>query len=140
MGKRLLLTSLLAGGLVTTAAACSDDLDDTTFRSFIVQVDSVDAPGSVFADSALNVRLVGVVGPNGCFALDSIVVDKQPSDASITAHGTETMGSEVVCTSMIVGLDSTVTVAPPHQDSVVLLVQQPTGGPTTVIVPVNTPG
>lgn len=69
------LRNTLIGILVLPASilllfSCS--LESKTQQSFLIHTDSIQAPDTVYAGVAFDIKLFGIVGPNGCYSLQKI--------------------------------------------------------------------
>jgi hypothetical protein len=111
----------LAGACVLPACA----VFDSGPREFVVQVDSVQAPGAVSGGAPFDIRFYGFVGPSGCYRFKAFRVEKTPSQADVMVLGEHEEG---LCTQALVFLDGEVlTIQPFVTDPFTLRVHQPDG-------------
>lgn len=73
--KEMNLKKSLAGMVVLTASlllfySCS--LENKTQQPFLIYADSIQAPDTVDAGVVFEVKLFGIIGPNGCYKLEKI--------------------------------------------------------------------
>jgi hypothetical protein len=90
----------------------------------LAEVDRVEAPDRIASADTLAVRLVGTVGPNGCYALDRVAVARVGARIRLTPLIDPSRRADAMCTMAIVPLDETVRLAPPFEP-----------GPLTILVP-----
>ena len=105
-------------------------------RDFVIQVDTIDGPTSVPANTAIQQFFNGFVGPNGCHQFKDFRVERNATGADITVLGVHTGGS--LCTDALVYLDGkALTLNPPISDPFTLRVHQRDGGILTKIIRVE---
>jgi hypothetical protein len=122
---RLVVPVLAAVALIVGGAGCSALGDGTAAdapEGPLATVDSLVVPERVAAADTLSVRLLGTVGPNGCYSLDRLAVDRTPDRIRVVPHVRH--AGQAVCTMAIVPLDETIRLAPPHE-----------AGTLTIVVP-----
>jgi hypothetical protein len=79
----------------------------------IATVDSLVAPQRIAPTDTLSVRLIGRVGPNGCYSLSAIEASRTEGDVRLVPRVRHERGG--MCTMAIVPLDATYRVAPPFE-------------------------
>lgn len=92
--------------LMFVLGSCS--LETKTVEPYLIQVDSIVAPDTVTPKTIFEIKLYGIVGPNGCYALEKVycfVTDDK--NISIEARGTYRYEGKA-CTEAIVYLDTKV--------------------------------
>ncbi len=119
--------------LALAAATCSSF--GPAEREYIIHLDSIAAPRTHPADSAMTVEFYGTVGPNGCHRLDRYELEKTPSRLDVTVWGVETQNA--ICTQAIVPLNDSLTVPAPFTDPFTIVAHQPSGSERTVTVEIR---
>jgi hypothetical protein len=92
--------------LIFIFGSCS--LDTKTIEPYLIQVDSIMAPDTVAPKTVFDIKLYGIVGPNGCYSLEKaycfVTNDK---NISIEVRGTYRYDGKS-CPEGIVKLDTKV--------------------------------
>lgn len=104
-------------------------------RAYIIHLDSIVAPGTHPADSAMTVSFYGTVGPDGCHRLDRYELEKTPSRLDVTVWGVEREGA--VCTQAIVPLADSISIPAPFTDPFTIVGHQPSGSERTATVEIR---
>ena len=92
--------------LMFVLGSCS--LETKTVEPYLIQIDSIVAPDTVTPKTVFEIRLFGIAGPNGCYALEKVycfVTDDK--NISIEARGTYRYDGKA-CPEGIVYLDTKV--------------------------------
>lgn len=90
----------------------------------IAEVDRIEVPDRIGASDTLTVRLLGTVGPNGCYSLERVAVERASGRVQIMPLVDQGRRQDAMCTMAIVPLDETVRLAPPFS-----------AGPLSIVVP-----
>lgn len=135
MRRSLPLAPCLVAAILCQAS-CSwiTGADDDESR---IRVDSIAAPASVGVNDTLRVTLYGVVGRNGCYALDRIDTHRTTNSIELSVWGRHKRGGGVVCTQAVVFLRHGYTIPPPLAVPFSVLVRQPDGSRLTRPIPVS---
>jgi hypothetical protein len=78
-------------------SSCEDDVERT---DFIIRVTKIEAPDSARVGESFSARFFGIIGPNGCFQLDTVSQDYDGNIGYVTFYGIDTSSPEVACTMM----------------------------------------
>ncbi len=116
-------------------AACEDST--TPGRTFVIRVDAVEAPPSVGRDAPLSLRFQGVIGPVLCPRFVRFDALQTTTRVELTLIGRfENPGG--ACPTALAELRGREYIkAPPHADSVQVVVHQPDGSTLELEVKVN---
>lgn len=129
---RLAIALLIFAGAFA-AAGC--DFLGPEVDEFVIQVDSVQAPGAVSGGAPFEVRFYGFVGPDGCYSFKDFRVSRTQNAADVTVIGQHHQRSGIACADALVFLDGRpLTIEPPVSDPFTLRVRQPNGTVLTVTV------
>ncbi len=135
--NRWAAAGIVAGVLLTGAFSGCGILGPSSSH-YTIRVDSLSAPAAVARTDTLRVRFFGVIGPDGCWSLES--VDRQVSTSSldVTFRGLHEQGGGIACTQMVVYLDRRESVAPPLAGgSFTITVHEPDGSKLTRTIAVQ---
>jgi hypothetical protein len=92
----------------------------------VAEVDSLIAPSQIAPSDTLSMRLLGTVGPNGCYSFDRFDVERSTDRLTVTPvveHGTS---EEILCSMAVVPLDETHEARPPFEKgTLTIAVPQP---------------
>ncbi len=111
----LACVAFIGSGATCSAAsneAASPDAN-TPADTLLATVDTVQGPSRIAPTDTLQLRLRGMVGPNGCYSLVRIEKDRTPERVilrPIVRHSGQSM-----CTMAVVSLDETIALAPPFR-------------------------
>lgn len=90
----------------------------------VAEVNRIEVPDRIGTSDTLTIRLLGTVGPNGCYSLERVAVKRGAERVQITPLVNQDRRQDAMCTMAIVPLDETVRLAPPFGEgrlSVVVL-------------------
>jgi len=90
----------------------------------VAEVDSITVPAQSPSSDTLSVRLLGTVGPTGCYSFDRFDVERSADRLTVTPVVAQVTSDNISCTQAIVPLDETYKAAPPFEE-----------GPLTIVVP-----
>ncbi len=131
----------IGAGLMTAGVGCvgseagSPSADPS---SLLAEVERMEVPDRVASSDTLTVRLVGTVGPNGCYSLDRLDVERGVEQIQIRPLVDRVHRRDAMCTMAIVPLDETLRLSPPFSaDTLSILVPQSEGAAVTATVPVE---
>jgi hypothetical protein len=126
---------LVATAIVVQSGLQSCVLGGTREESFVIQIDSVEAPAIVQPNTAFDVRFWGTVGSNGCYAFHHFETQRTTDRLDVTAMGTHTVGDDIACTMAIVELrGKPLSVSKLEADSLRIVVHQPNGSTIMKVV------
>lgn len=115
---------MLTAGILFSHAC--DGIAGPDHEDFVVRVDSLQVVSAGSATDSLRIRLFGVVGPDGCHALQRIDADAVTEMLEITVYGRRKVG-DATCTQLEVRLDEIVSAPPPWVPPFSIIVHQPDG-------------
>ena len=111
---------------------------DPTVREFVIHVDSVEAPATVRFDEPLELKFYGTIGSNLCYAFDRFEGEQSGSRLELTLWGRSEFSANESCPTAISRLEGRSFVkAAPHLHPVTVVVHQPDGSTTQLIVDVS---
>lgn len=111
--------------ILAVGIRCSVINDDTQSSTFTIKIDSINVPSEVASDDTLTIRPFGTVGPNGCHSLERIKASRTSSSLDLQVVGRVIEGDDIVCSDVIVFLDTTYAVPPPLEGPFEINIQQP---------------
>ena len=128
-GRRLVLLALLVSSLLV---ACDPQSPD---RTFVIDVRRIEAPATLPADDAFEIRLYGIIGPTLCEAFDHYQTRRTAHSIEITAIGTGL--PDRACAQAISELNGEppVVVAPPFAGPFRVTVHRPDGTTLEIEIP-----
>lgn len=104
----------------------SRGIDSPSPSSLIAEVDSVKAPDRIATTDTLTVRLLGTVGPNGCYSFARMAVERSTRQVRLVPLVNRTARGDAMCTMAIVPLDEIVRLEPPFEPgTLTITVPQP---------------
>lgn len=109
IGTGMLLTSGAGCSLVSSAESDRDRAEEAG----IAEVDSIHVSPQTGSTDTLSVRLLGTVGPNGCYSFDRFDVERTPDRLTITPIVQRITADDIACTMALVPLDETYHAQPP---------------------------
>ena len=74
------------------------------YKSFIVQVDSVQISNSITPNTLFDIYFYGIVGTNSCYEFSHFMTEKSDNEIIIEPLGKQDLGSEI-CASVMVYLN-----------------------------------
>ena len=101
---------------------------DRSAESLVAEVDSLDVPDRIGTSDTLTVGLYGTVGPNGCYSLNRLDVERAEQRGEIVPVVQQVRAENVMCTAAIVELDTSLTLAPPFAAGTVTGAVPPSAG------------
>lgn len=81
----------------------------------LARVDRMDVPDRIAPADTLSVHLSGIVGPNGCYALDRIETDRDSNEVTLRPVVQPPTSDDQACTMALVPLDTTHRIPPPFE-------------------------
>jgi hypothetical protein len=119
--------------IIVILSAC--DVFGPRTESFIIRVDSIDAPATVAQGQAFDVVFSGGIGSDGCSTLARVDRTMTVDTLRVRFHGERRRGGN--CPQMPTRLEHTEPVTPPVNDPFVVIAIQPTGPPLITTVRTN---
>jgi hypothetical protein len=116
--------------IIVILSAC--DVFGPRTESYVIRVDSIDAPAVVAQGQAFDVVFSGGIGSDGCSTLARVERTMTADTLRVRFHGERRRGGK--CTLMPTRLEHTERVTPPVNDPFVVLAIQPTGPPLITTV------
>lgn len=95
----------------------------------IAEVDRMEVPNRIDPSDTLTVRLLGMVGPNGCYSLGRVTVERASQRVQIMPLVNQVRRQDAMCTMAIVPLDETVRLDPPFAAGTLSIVVPQSEGP-----------
>lgn len=111
--------------LLLFVVACEDPM--ALERTFVVHVDTVEAPASVRFEAPLSLRFQGVIGPDLCHHFERFDAVQTESRLDLTVIGRYDNPGGVCPTALAELRGREYVKPPPHADPVRVVVHQPDG-------------
>ncbi len=122
---RNLIISVWLIFLAGNFSSCKKNVAD--YQYFLIKIDSVSIPESIFAKQPFDVEFYGYIGHNGCYSFSEFVSETQSKTIRVEAWGKLNLGSKI-CTDVMVGLQGEkLNIFINEAGSYKLLIKQPDG-------------
>jgi hypothetical protein len=94
-----IISVLVLLSVTFTWSGCKKD-NGPEVNEFIIQIDSLVHPDTISFGLDMEIKLYGLIGPNGCYEFDKLVPEYTTGKLSVTSWGKHTI--QDLCTEQIV--------------------------------------